>query len=250
MIRLLEKGQEKLLFPFCAGDPFGCRVVTAARAYGTAGKEAEFWFQSVQGNICAVICRVNGECTLYNKPAADWEELDCFLNAIGYRSLFFSSERQKAGRSGPVMKWAGKRMSHTLGDCQPAPRDILRLLAACGMGNEENAAEYVDLSYKLRHGILRAVGFADGTGTLQSCAMTVAESDDTAVIGGVATDAGMRGRGFAGMLVTTLAERLEEEGKSPYLFCENRFVPFYEKHGFYVAGYWQQSGIAVTRGRG
>ena len=65
-------------------------------------------------------------------------------------------------------------MSHTLGDCQPAPRDILRLLAVCGMGNEENAAEYVDLSHKLRHGILRAVGFADGTGTLQSCAMTVA----------------------------------------------------------------------------
>lgn len=105
MIRLLERGQEKLLFPFCAGDPFGCRVVTAARAYGIAGKEAEFWFQSVQGNICAVICRVNGECTLYNKPAADWEELDCFLNAIGYRSLFFFIRETESGQV-----WTGYEM--------------------------------------------------------------------------------------------------------------------------------------------
>lgn len=241
MIRLLEPGQEGFLTSLCAGEPFGCRIITTARAYGLAGRPAEFWAQVVQGVPCAALCRVDGDFTLCAAPGADWEELRQFLDAAGFRSVFSPVFPAQEG-DGPVMRWEGRPAAEDGGFCRPEPRRLLRLLSLCGMASQEDAALYVDLSYKIRHGLIRAAGVEDSRGALLSCAMTIAESDDTAVIGGVATAPGSRRRGFASGLVTALASQLEKEGKRPYLFCKPQLAPFYQKSGFHTAGGWQQSG--------
>ena len=121
------------------------------------------------------------------------------------------------------------------------------LLTTCGMEAGGDAA-YVDLSHKLRHGLIRAAAVADGDGNLLSCAMTTAETAAAAVIGGVATHPAARRRGLAEGLVRALAGELKQEGKTPYLLCRGELRPFYERLGFCNHGNWQQAGIAQSAG--
>lgn len=69
---------------------------------------------------------------------------------------------------------------------------------------------YVDVSHRLRHGVCHtAVCCADGQPV--SMAMTVAESETAAVIGGVVTAPAFRRRGLASRCVTALLSRLSNK---------------------------------------
>ncbi|HJA66134.1 hypothetical protein B5F07_07350 [Lachnoclostridium sp. An169] len=63
-------------------------------------------------------------------------------------------------------------------------------------------------------------------------------SDDTVMIGGVATDPAHRRNGYASMVVSRLAEMILEQGKIPCLFSGEGAHAFFERLGFESLGGW------------
>ena len=225
----------------CGADPFGCRIVTALRAYGQTGP-AEVWLQTRGGRISAALCRVDGEVTLCAGHAAD-KELLGFLSFLGCRSILLPRGILPAGwgtiaESGWVMRWRGEPGLGAANTTAPTVRSLFSLLTAAGLVSPDDGV-YADLSHKLRHGLVRASGRVDAKGELLSCAMTVAESHGAAVIGGVATLPGQRGKGFAGELVRGMASALTAEGKQVFLFCRGDLVSFYRRLGFRAEREWE-----------
>ena len=78
--------------------------------------------------------------------------------------------------------------------------------------------------------------------TLAAVAMTTAECDTAALIGGVATRPESRGRGYAHCTVMTLAAALQQQGKAVWLSPKNAHAAaLYTRWGFVPAGEWATS---------
>lgn len=99
---------------------------------------------------------------------------------------------------------------------------------------------YLDVSHRMRHGCCRTVGvMADGIPA--ATALTVAETNEAAVIGGVATREEYRCRGYARACVTTLAVALQQEGKTVLIAPRDaRAEALYRNWGFVSAGTWTE----------
>ena len=99
-------------------------------------------------------------------------------------------------------------------------------------------AWYADVHHRYRRGLCRAVGVYEH-GQAVACAMTVAECEQAALIGAVATRAAARGRGYASACVLTLAALLQRENKRVLLSPKNEYAHrLYDRIGFTVVGEW------------
>ncbi len=73
---------------------------------------------------------------------------------------------------------------------------------------------------------------------------TYAETDDVAVIGGVATSNKHRKKGIATFMIDQMVSNLVKENKSVYLFCfDDEIIKMYEKHGFVKEIKWLRTVI-------
>lgn len=106
-------------------------------------------------------------------------------------------------------------------------------------------AWYADVSHRVRHGGCRIVGVVEGESPL-SVAMTVAETDETLLVGGVATLPAFRKKGYASACVTALCAAGAAEKKTLWIAPESaELVRFYERLGFTPCGTW---GEAIRKG--
>jgi len=93
-------------------------------------------------------------------------------------------------------------------------------------------AWYLDVSYRTRHGLCRHAVITDN-GVIASSAMTVAEWQNGALLGGVATSPDYRCRGYAGRCVLSLTAALQDKGKSVWICPYNPPAQrLYESLGF------------------
>ncbi len=79
---------------------------------------------------------------------------------------------------------------------------------------------YPDVCYRERHGFCRNIAYLE-KGQPVSAAMTVAEWDGGALIGGVATAPTHRRRGLASQCVGSLTARLQQQGRQVYICPKN-----------------------------
>jgi GNAT superfamily N-acetyltransferase len=120
-----------------------------------------------------------------------------------------------------------------------APREIYPVLQA-GFGASAPAFEpwYVDVMLRQRRGLCR-IACVRETEAAVATAMTVAEGEETALIGAVATHPDFRRRGYAGACVSALAAQLQAEGRQVLLSPKNEAAArVYAKLGFTVCGTW------------
>lgn len=254
MIRCVDGETLAVLRTFCARDAFGCKISALAHAYGTQTPFACFWLQTNgQGRVVSALARLEDTVILCASPDADFEELGSFLGVLGARTLQCGGEPAGFLQNRPAQRGVVMRLVDEL--TKPAPpyehnphlTEVYSLLDAA----REPAFQpppfkqfYVDMSHRVRHGAARCVGIRQ-EGALASCAMTVAETADAAIIGAVATSPGQRNQGFGGMVVRALARELWAEGKTIYLFRQQgKLRRFYENLGFCVCGSWRE--IALT----
>lgn len=125
---------------------------------------------------------------------------------------------------------AGETLSHV------SPRDLYAFLQPIFPGLSPFDVWYPDVCYRERHGFCRhAVVCEDGR--LVSSAMTVAEWQGGALIGGVATAPTHRRRGLAGRCVSSLTATLQQEGRQVYICPKNEGAErLYTALGFAVCG--------------
>ena len=105
---------------------------------------------------------------------------------------------------------------------------------------------YVDASHKLRHGCCHINGMYHKN-TLVSMAMTVAETEEIALIGGVATLPCYRGRGYASRCITELISQLSQ--KKILISPSNVTAELlYQKLGFVPFGTWAEVSLSRQEG--
>lgn len=118
----------------------------------------------------------------------------------------------------------------------PLPRNIYPLLASVFPEMPPFDEWYVDVCYRVRHGLCR-ISTVEEDGKTVASAMTVAEWEDGAVIGAVATDECYRRRGYAARCVTALVAELQLMGKDVYICPKNESAQrLYERLGFVICG--------------
>ena len=225
--------------------PFGCRIASAAVAYGLNGPFEQFWVQD-GGTVLAKI----DDCALIaEKDGMNAEEILAFLRTLDIKHLSCSEEAVNSlglptSERGEIMVLhAQDRKKETYADVRydPSPREIYPVLEQ-SESETFHAPEfepfYMDLSYRTRHGAALSAGVYQGE-RLVSCAVCTSMTERAALISSVACVPGLRRHGYGRTAVAALAGKLNRE--NVYIFrSEDKNEEFYRSLGFEPAGRWAE----------
>lgn len=225
-------------------DALGCRIVAAKEAYPNE-EFAQCWI-SDGGKIAVGKLDAAITVAFCGEPdAEELEELKLFLSIVGGQSVLmpyvagFEIEGFSFVKEGRVMIPNNEMSVYDEAVAEPQVREAFLLISECFGGFGGDAA-YADLSHRCRHGQRRIRGLANENGTLTACAITMAETATSAVMGGVCSDPKLRGKGYATRVVKHLSRELLDENKAVFLFAATKMVPFYEKMGFGRSMKWAE----------
>ncbi len=238
MIKLIDNDSLEAAKAYCAGDPFGCRILAALIAYGIDKDFALFWVQyNDNGDITAVISRLDSAMTICAKGEYDTEEVDYFVQAMVGNMGALRPVRGGEVANGLVMRLAERKRVETTGDVELNPEisDIYTVMEECaGTGFEVPSfdAFYGDMIYRKKaktslSAIVRVDGMPVSCGAMHL-------SDNTAVLVMCASAPKHRGNGYTSRVVNALLDKTE--GRDIYLMCMPSLHNFYEKFGFATVG--------------
>ncbi len=239
MISLVTDKNEMFFLP---SDPYAARITALLDTYGTEHSFAMFWVQRVDELPVAAIGRVDGNMTLCCTENTDFEELSCFINTVGFSSVTFDvqfAERlgitpQKISYTVKYKGNAERYDSEIIFDYDK--KEIYSLLCECGFELGDYGAFLSDVCARLNKSTA-SFAAVESEGKLCACAFALFEGQKSVLLGAVATNPAVRGRGYASKLVGTLAEMKKD--KDVYLFCRNDgLAAFYAKIGFEIIGKW------------
>ena len=101
-----------------------------------------------------------------------------------------------------------------------------------GKMTEGDSVRYVFRVRASNRGAARVFGAFNDKGILTATASVVAENEKYALIGDVFTAPDCRGKGLARALCAECCRFSLSRGKTPWLLCEEKMLPFYENMGF------------------
>lgn len=232
-------------------NPYNTRILSLYKAYkGT--NLCEFWMQEQGAAVTAFLSRYAGNAVLDICPGADAEELCGFLKMAGFRSALYDGafDLKPAAASaagGKTMCFVKNGVSQPMLPLQPeAPglgelHNLLRDCAGEGFHPPDYESFLLDMSHMTRHGCADIIALR-GSGTLTSCALSLYQCDNAAVLGGVCCAPDKRRRGFGSQAVLMLIGKLQREGRTNlFLHCSSRETErFYERLGFKACGSWRE----------
>lgn len=223
------------------------RILSLAEVYGTDRPFCRFWM----GEGGSVFSLADGVATLH--PGEEVEEVALFLemspDVHTVRTDGDTALRLAAGwgvepKIGTVMR-ADKPLLPP-GAAEECPPAALYPLLTTVFSEDIPPFDvwYADVHHRMRRGAFHATAVRR-QGQAVSCALTVAETAEAVLIGGVATHPDYRGQGLASACVTTLAHRMGE--KTVWICPKNEAAErLYRRLGFASCG---QFGI-VEKKRG
>ncbi len=143
------------------------------------------------------------------------------------------------GKTGLVLEFTGNKLPLVQDVCvTPYLPAVYALLADNFDSLPSFDAWYVDFSHRVRHGHCHIAAVMDGEQVV-SVATSVAETQNGAILGQVATNAAHRRRGYASQCLSSLISRLQ--GKRHYILPINKEAQTtYENLGFSSCGQWME----------
>lgn len=242
MLKLCNSVDREALENFCnVSDPFASYVLCRAKAYGFEKRFCETWLCFSANKVTSALSVINGNAVLYSNGDTDFEELGSFINSARFNTLLtdaFSAE---------MLGFASFRKKQALIFSADAPKaellsaadykQVYSLLCECFpheyLREKEHYLEWLsDITFRSGRKLARVRSVFDG-GELCSNALTVAETDITAVIGGVCCKAEKRGLGFGKKAVFSIASELLNEKKNVFVLANDDVAEgFYKKIGF------------------
>jgi GNAT superfamily N-acetyltransferase len=224
--------------------PFGCRIASAAVAYGQNGPFEQFWVQD--GGT--VLAKIDDVALIEEKDGMNAEEILAFLRTLDIKRLSCSEEAAKhlglpVSVRGEIMVLHPKDKEEAYADVRfdPSPREIFSVLEQAESETfhaPEFEPFYMDLSYRTRHGAALSAGVYQGA-RLVSCAVCTSMTERTALISAVACVPGLRRHGYGRTVVSALAGKLNRE--NVYVFrSEGENEEFYRSIGFEPYGRWAE----------
>jgi N-acetylglutamate synthase-like GNAT family acetyltransferase len=218
---------------------FGCRIQSAAAAYGVNEPFAQFWTQEGKAALCKL-----DDVLILDDNGADFDELKEFIAMTGANRLLCDlSAAKKLGLPvavhGQIMFYRAKQPARpsTVFELNPSLREVHALLSLCATDTfltPEFESFYMDMSHRIRHNTAVAVGVRQSE-TLVACAICSAHTADSAVISAVAVSPALRHKGFGYTALTALIAQLPQ--KDIYIFREEtENEEFYRAFGFAPCG--------------
>lgn len=250
MIRLMTEQNKIFALQQQGSDPFLCRILCIENMYG-AYPFADCWVQMQEGNDhpLAYVSKMDGVLTLFATPNADFDEIGTFLDAVGTDLVMCQNAcAEKLGieptRTGAILKWHGKQTVQHIDFLNPDLGQVYEVLKSCESVDFRlplYESFHLDMSHKIRHNGAKVVGLVKYK-QLAACAMTVAETEQAAVIGAVAVKPDYQGKGLGKTMVEGLVEMCSDKNQTDiYVYCnteKNR--QFYESLGFVNCGTWAE----------
>ncbi len=249
MLRLVNKEELKAVAAFCENDAVGVRIASLLLTYGFNVDFTLFWVQVLGGEYTAAVSRFEGNAVVFTTAKTDFGELKEFLNTIGYASVLMKAEDFNSiglvySEKGDILEFSEKRLPTPETQILKAvePERAYRLLQS-NVGKSIEKAEYLpwlsDYTYRKNRGYSRIFGVECGD-ALVSSAMTVAESEETALLGGVVTNENYRCRGYARGIIYSLIDELRSNSKKRVFIYtrEEKNTRLYEKIGFVKISEW------------
>lgn len=243
MLKLAAKNDETAIKVFLKKHHLGVRISCYMSAYGFENSFCTFWIGQRDETISAVLCNFDSALTLCADADCDFEELFAFLSGYSYTSLCASNETFLNLKIQPketkTMFLYSQKSQENFADVQNSCdlKQVYSLISRSipnSFSPDKNAYLHFlsDFTFRSRRSLARVKAVCDGEKVI-SCAMTAAESEDSALISGVACDSSYRGGGFGKKTVLSLANELSSENKKVYVIALNDSAcGFYQKIGF------------------
>lgn len=200
------------------------KIYALWRSYGTKYDFCRFY--AADG---ALICAQNGSLVICETGKCDYEEIAGFIKMIGFFEIFCS---EKAGKSlaeylhckcneVDLMRFAGTGFPRDTEKETPL-EEFYGILKTSF--NIEFEPWYLDMSHRIRHGVVR-------TRRLDSSVLVVQHDFfGSALLSQIATAPNERGKGGASRLISAVCAELEPS--NVYVLCTDKLLGFYEKNSF------------------
>lgn len=244
MIRLAKAQDFESFVPDSEG---AVRILGLIAAYGADRPFIRCWCVLCGAEIAGFVSLLDGAATLTMRDGGVTEELAAFLGmqpeiqsvrTSGAAARTLAAFGGWSVETGSVMTPGGQQKEPEQRPEELSAREVYPVLKNCFTELPPFESWYADVSHRVRHGCCRIVGFRE-EGKPVACAMTTAECQNAAVIGGVATLPEGRGKGYASANVLTLARTLQGEGKRVFLSPKNEHArALYVGLGFVECGQW------------
>ncbi|XOQ43540.1 MAG: N-acetyltransferase domain-containing protein [Clostridium sp.] len=241
MIQLIESQNDIIA---SEDNPFGCKILSIAQAYGVGEPFAQFWVQDGVSSLA----KLDDAVILDALPNCDGNELAEFLQMLDVKTVSCSEETAvrlqfPVDSCGEIMMLRGTVDNKKNFDVvqNPGLREIYALL--CAVRSEtfippEFEPFYMDMSYRTRHGAAMSVGIRY-EGELAACAMCSSMTEHAAVISAVAVLPQYRRKGMGRFAVAALTSLLNRE--VVYVMrADGENEEFYRSLGFVPHGRWAQ----------
>lgn len=239
MIKLADDSFDITPFFGTEPDPFLCRIIALYYTYGKEPSFVDFWAQISDDKCTALIARQDFSVILYLTEKTDKDELLGFLRMLSPRyalcdkrfNLGFGSKET----SGDIMTSDGMNSLDEAEKKPASPKEVYSVISK----TELRPVSYEDFVLDLSHRLIKHTSRAYMIDN-KSVVLTIAETENCAVLGALATLPEYRGQGTASRLITSITEELCNEGKQVFFNCEYGLTSYYKKLGFEVCGQWAE----------
>ncbi len=228
-------------------NPFGCRIKALYNTYDYSLAFVDFWVQLSNEIPVSLIGRLETSFVLMLTDNSDLEEISAFIRVSGAGNVICDGKYELNCNmkriEGPIF-YSGSLMENerSFNVFNPHIKDVYNLISKYRSDNF-NVPPYesfaLDVAHKLSKNTLRIYGIGDSQ--LISCIMTLAETEDSAVLGALATDPDFKRQGHGAFLIKYINNVLVKEGKTVFLHrAPNENAEFYNKLGFSEFGTWAE----------
>lgn len=219
-------------------DIYSVKILSLLKSYGTKYNFAVFYRQIIDGNVTAILSKLDNDFTLAVSDDFDDSELVHFFVVSGYSSITCSEVFEFGAKYeyGYVMASDTKIDDYMQGTTLDEYPKLMDLYNFIDYQNQDFKSWYVDISHRVRHGTAKAYTLNVGDNIISSGILS-SVIDDYSILTGVRTEDEFRGMGYGSCLVNSICN--DVKGTVYIMRHKDLNESFYNKIGFENVGKWR-----------
>ena len=243
MLKNADINDRKELEKFLSSGIISLRILSYITAYGFVRDFLRLWYSYDENGINAVISLFENSVLVKTNEKADFSELSAFLSMLSYDTISCDAEtadflcfddyaiKQGYVFSGEPSDFTSKSIDET------HLKDVYNLISeripdSFSDSKDAYFSFLSDFTFRARRDLARGKCIYENN-ILAACAVTSAETENKALLSGVAASKDFKGSGYGKNVVLSLVSELQKNGKSAYVIALNDSAQgFYEHIGF------------------